>query len=307
MLYSGDKSDSVVRRNDGVKVKVPRTFSEGNNIIDGSSGFTLIEMAVVLFILGLLIAGVLGPLEVQIEARDRKQTIDTMNEIVESLYGYAITNGRLPCPNTDGDGIEQLDTDENTVDDYEEYSGLALAAIVAAGGVCLTSEGFAPWVTLGVSQSDAWGNRFTYRISSPDYTTVDSDGFCNGGEFDLCATGDIDVQTRGDDPGTGGVTEGKSLLSLATGLPAILVSHGRNGFGAISTSGVPRPDPPASTDEEKNTDDDIDFFSRGYSRGESTCADDENESTALCAFDDIVMWLSPAVLNNRMVTAGRLP
>jgi len=70
-----------------------------------TAGFTLIEMAVVLFIVGLLIAGVLGPLETQLEARDRRATIETMEEIIESLYGYAINNGRLPCPDTDGDGL----------------------------------------------------------------------------------------------------------------------------------------------------------------------------------------------------------
>jgi len=91
------------------------------------SGFTLIEIAVVLFIFGLLIAGLLGPLETQLEARDRAATIETMDEIVESLYGYAITNGRLPCPNVSGDGMEQIDSDLSGLDDAGEFNGASEA------------------------------------------------------------------------------------------------------------------------------------------------------------------------------------
>lgn len=109
-----------------------------------SGGFTLVEMAVVLFILGLLIAGLLGPLETQLEARDRRQTLDTMEEIIDALYGYAITNRRLPCPNSDGDGTEQLDTDLNGTDDYDELTGAALDAVVASGGDCLNGGRVCP-------------------------------------------------------------------------------------------------------------------------------------------------------------------
>ena len=49
------------------------------------------------------------------------------------------------------------------------------------------------------------------------------------------------------------------------------------------------------------------FVSRVYTGESNGCADDPDESAALCAFDDIVKWVSPALLNNRMVVAGRLP
>ena len=68
-------------------------------------GFTLIELSIVLFIISLLLVGLLGPLASQIEAKERQQTIDTMNDIMEALYGYAVINGRLPCPDTTGDGV----------------------------------------------------------------------------------------------------------------------------------------------------------------------------------------------------------
>ena len=267
-----------------------------------SGGFTLIEMAVVLFIFGLLIAGVLGPLETQLKARDRRETIETMEEIIESLYGYAINNGRLPCPDTDGDGLPN-----------PTYDGTLGSAI------CL-GEGFVPWVELNVAQGDAWGNRFRYRVRPLQFTFEDQDGICDGDdddpstagnqapfEFDLCATGNIQVFPRGDDPSTAGTIEGKFPTIAARNLPAVILSHGRNGFGATSVSGIARPTAPGGTDEARNTDSNDTFYSRGYTGDNAACTDDPDETTPLCAFDDIVMWLSPAILNNRMVTSGRLP
>jgi prepilin-type N-terminal cleavage/methylation domain-containing protein len=263
-------------------------------------GFTLIEMSIVLLILGLVIAGLLGPLETQIEARDRRQTLDTLNQVSEALYGYALTHGRLPCPDQDGDGMP--DPVYNPAD--------RSTAICLRGGVA-TNEGFLPWAELGTPQADAWGNRFRYRVTAPKFTRPDGDGLCNGNdaavlELDLCAEGDITVYTRGDNPATSGTMEGKKSLVAAAKVPAVVLSHGRNGNGATSVGGVALPTP-TTADEQENTDEDAVFYARGYTKGGAGCSDDENESTPLCAFDDLVIWLSPSVLNNRMVLSGKLP
>ena len=262
-------------------------------------GFTLVELAIVVFILGMLIAGLVGPVDVQLEARDRNRTRNVMEDAVEALYGFALTNRRLPCPDSDGDGLS------NPI-----YLGIANAA-------CTSDEGFLPWAELGVAQGDAWGNRFTYRVTSTRFTLPAQDSACNGiaalpnPELDLCTIGNIQIDSRGDNPATGGTTEGKFLLTpsiVITNVVAVVISHGRNGFGATSVDGVARPVAPAAqADELENADNDLVYFSRGYSRDQNVFADDPTETSALCEFDDMLIPVSRTILNSRLVAAGQLP
>lgn len=67
---------------------------------------------------------------------------------------------------------------------------------------------------------------------------------------------------------------------LASTVPAVIISRGKNG-GAT----------PTDTDELENTDGDADFVQR----------------TPTSSFDDIVTWLPPSILINRMISAGKLP
>ncbi len=99
-------------------------------------GFTLIEMAMVLVIIGLLLGSILGPLSTQIDIKRYKDTAKLLTEISDALTGFAIVNQRLPCPDSTGDGFEDSD-----------------CAI----------EGDLPWATLGLGQWDAWGRRIRYR------------------------------------------------------------------------------------------------------------------------------------------------
>jgi prepilin-type N-terminal cleavage/methylation domain-containing protein len=257
-------------------------------------GFTLIELSVVLFIISLLMVGLLGPVGTQIESQERQQTIDTMNDIMESLYGFAVINGRLPCPDTDGDGVSN-----------------------GGPGLCTNpnGDGWLPWQTLSLTfQSDVWGNRFKYHVTTPGFTTID-DGICGDGtggtnnDLDLCELGDITIRSRGDDTSTGGVVESKFQYNTATFVPAVVVSHGRNALGATSAVGAVLTATTAGTDEAENDDADTDaiFYSRTFSEGGAGCTDDADENNVLCQFDDIVMWISPSILMNRMVKAEVLP
>ena len=68
-------------------------------------GFTLIELAMVLFILALILGGVLAPLSTKLELDERTKTAKLLDEARSSLIGYAVVNGHLPCPDCPNNSI----------------------------------------------------------------------------------------------------------------------------------------------------------------------------------------------------------
>ena len=61
-------------------------------------GFTLIELAVVMAIIGLLLGSMLFSLSAHVESRHRGDTQRRLEEARELLLSFALVNGRLPCP-----------------------------------------------------------------------------------------------------------------------------------------------------------------------------------------------------------------
>ncbi len=217
------------------------------------TGFTLVELAIVLLIVTLLLGGLLPTISSQIEQRHVADTRRQLDEIQQALVGFAVVNGRLPCPapanvasGQPGAGVEAPTCTSPT----------------SAGGVL-------PWVTLGISETDAWGRRFTYRVS-PAFAT-------SGVPFKLGTAGTLNV----------GLTPGAT--NVASAVPAVVVSHGANGLGAYTPAGTQLPG--AINDELENANNDDNFVS--------------HDPTP--TFDDLVVWISPNTLMNRMVTAGKLP
>jgi len=61
------------------------------------SGFTLLEMAIVLLIMGLLLGSVMRPMGGAIKERQRSETQMLLVEIREAIIGFASVHRRLPC------------------------------------------------------------------------------------------------------------------------------------------------------------------------------------------------------------------
>ena len=72
-----------------------------------SHGFTLIEMAIVLVIMGLILGGLLMPLGAKMENERRASTSKSLEDIKKAIFGYTVIYKRLPCPDTNGDGIAE--------------------------------------------------------------------------------------------------------------------------------------------------------------------------------------------------------
>lgn len=110
-------------------------------MIRADQGFTLTELAVVLVIVSLLMGGLLIPLGAQQEIEKRRATEQQLNNIRETLIAFGTVNLRLPCPDTNNDGLEDVPCTGNAVQD---------------GGL--------PWKTMAIAELDAWGGNWRYRI-----------------------------------------------------------------------------------------------------------------------------------------------
>ena len=244
------------------------------------SGFTLIELVVALAVIGLLLGAIMTPLATQFRVRTLKEAERNLNDVKAALVGYAMTNRRLPCPDTDTnpDGLE------NPI----------------GGGTCTAQEGFLPWNTLGVDASDVWGRLYIYRVS-PEFTFQTNPGALPAAsQLDLNDTGNITVVDRASD---------KSEVVLAgstTGFAAaVIVSVGANGYGGQDTDGNALA-VPTGGDEIENTDADTKFVRRNYSLGAGSCSDTSG-SNPFCEYDDLVTWIPEPLLKSQLVQAGRLP
>ncbi|MDO9282924.1 MAG: prepilin-type N-terminal cleavage/methylation domain-containing protein [Methylotenera sp.] len=214
---------------------------------DRNQGFTLVEMAVVLIIVGLLIGGLLVPLTAQLDIRNYNETRQKIDTIKEAIMGFALVNGRLPCPAS---------------------PTVASSEVGAGTESCALDVGVVPWADLGTPELDAWGGRFTYAVTSP--LKVD---------ILLTSNGALTVNNL-----SGG--------SVGLQLPVVVISHGKNGFGAYQVNGTQASTTGATAAELENLNG-ISPFVFG--------------ETMQNGYDDFVEWLSLNVLFNRMVLAGRLP
>lgn len=280
----------------------------GTSIRLPNRGFTLIELAIVLLIIALVLGGLLVPFAQQVQSRRISETEATMRDVKEAIFGFAIANGRLPCPATPAtSGLENRRNDDiakGAIDPKSDGCG---------GGAY---SGFVPWATLGVPETDAWGNRFRYRVTNEFTRAKDDasaiDAACvspapvvpgtdpNVCTLDLTDTGDLSVETR--DAST------KVKRSLSTQVPVVIVSSGKNGFGSTSILNIVQANPPASNvDETQNSNPAaLIFLTRGVTGQQSVCSDSA-AGQPFCEFDDIVTWLPSSILFSRLLAAGRLP
>lgn len=269
-----------------------------------TGGFTLIELTMVLFIVGLLLGGLLVPLSSRLEQENRARTLDRMAEIKESLLGYAVINGRLPCPDCP-DGVTgncSAVAGANRNDGLEDRSGSS------PNRICQTEVGNLPWVELQVPEYDAWNRHYTYRVT-PEFSRESHPGSPACGtpalnvSFELCTSGDINIYAAYTAPPY------SATPTIGANVPAVVVSHGADAYEPAQTDqqvenydrNPENPDTGAAilsaytaTDYADNV-----FIYSEFSR--------DNSLNPPTQFDDLVTWLSPNLLMNRMIVSGKLP
>ena len=243
-------------------------------------GFTLVELAVVLAIIGFLMASAMFVLSAQVDQRNFEETRRRLEQAREFVLAYAVANGRLPCPATAvSNGAEAI----------------AVAAASGTGGTCtLSYNGYLPAATIGFPQTgtdgravDAWGNPIRYAVSKtsePHFTG----NVALKANWTTVAPADIDIclhLTATNQASCGAAAN--RVVSSGT-VVAVVWSQGKN---FATTAGA------ASIDEGSNND----AFSAFVSRTPTPSGAANGE------FDDMMVWIPVGLLYGRLVAAGALP
>ena len=249
------------------------------------TGFSLVEMAVVAMILSLMLGGLLLSFSTQVDQQRISSTNKTLEMALEAVIGYAIRNGRIPCPATAASGgTERFDTQ-----------------LVGPLRTCSVFNGFLPALTLGIGPTDSEGylldsygmrirysinNKLTFTTQPPSLKTeIQNNGFSS---TNLDADLQICSSARGiNSPGSQSAAECGRGSDLSTNAVLAIYSTGAN----ATTTGA---EAVAGADEAANyvSDRVLVWHAPSNSPGSE--------------FDDILIWLSLNSFIARMTSAGAL-
>jgi prepilin-type N-terminal cleavage/methylation domain-containing protein len=118
--------------------------------ITNSSGFTLLEIAIVMVIIGILTGGGVSLMKILTERKARNETTEYLQQARAALISYAAANnGRLPW-------AARNPIPPSTISDGLEFSGL--------------TNGYFPYLTLQIAPSDAYKRILRYEVN-PNLTS----------------------------------------------------------------------------------------------------------------------------------------
>ncbi|MBY0511329.1 MAG: prepilin-type N-terminal cleavage/methylation domain-containing protein [Rhodospirillaceae bacterium] len=234
-------------------------------------GFTLIEMAIVLVVIGLVVGGGVAAVGPALQNSRIAESSQKLDRIEQALILHVIRYGCLPCPATPGTAS----------------TGTAAGQAVAAGtpytsgcqvGVCTNTQGVVPWINLAISESDAtdgFGTRISYAIATSGLLQQ-----TNGMTRTLPSSypvGDLVVNNASAVEVTGGAGNRAAY---------VLISHGPNrAYGFLAqVGGTAITDPFSSVPELANSD------------GTPFVQDDFNANQGVAYFDDLVRWRGAALI-----------
>ena len=236
-----------------------------------SAGFSLIEVAIVLVIMGFIIGALIVPLGAQREVIQVKQAREELKMIEEAIIGFSLANDRLPCPAVPGSGVEDP----------------------AGGGACTSARGFIPASTLGLSGRfncdnlllDPWGNPYRYSV-----TTSNASAFTTS----ISAVTPISLLA----PNIDICSASGCANTLTNAAVAVIYSMGK-GWSSV-----------VSADETENAETTIAGTGCGAANyaisNDDIYVHRESVEVAASQYNDIILWISPNILYAKLLEAGVL-
>jgi prepilin-type N-terminal cleavage/methylation domain-containing protein len=264
--------EAIVATTPMTRIPIPMPRRRGR-----CTGFTLVEMAVVVTLIGILLAMGLAAANSVMQNTQRSVTKDRQAYVRDAMLAYFTANHRFPCPdngsnvgNTGRDGVE------------DRAVGGAIPLVTSA---CTRNLGTVPYLTLGIAREqalDAYGNFMTYRLdtargwhltttftapvsacfvpSSPTLPALATDCFPPAiiKTTYACTTPKSPANPQGDpaiaSPAFVSVFS-TPAVPQTTVAAVVLISHGANGLGAWNqgVTNASRNALPAGADELGNT------------------------------------------------------
>jgi len=213
------------------------------NMINRKDGFTLIEMALVMIIVGLVLGSAASAYTLYLKDKEVNTTNTNTSNVVEAIGAFRASHGRYPCPASlavargePGYGMEacaEVAAVANNSCDAD--GGLCLETSTAtitysSGGVAFPPEnprvvnGFVPFRSLNLTEKgayDGYYNRIKYVVT--ERLTEDDTFKVDGGGIEVLNDQNATVFTSG---------------AMAHFL---VISHGENQAGAFTADGVQIP------------------------------------------------------------------
>jgi len=247
-------------------------------------GFTLTELAIVAMVVALLAGGLLMTLAAQNDNRELVDARRTLEVARDALIGFAVANGRLPCPATAASNGRE-----------DPVGGGACTILLDGTAGSAVQPGFVPAITLGIGPTngtgqlvDPWGNPVRYAVTRVTGTIppgASANAFTTAGQLKAAGyTGlTTDLVVCVDFPGAAaGICPASST---PTSVAAVVFSTGKTGITG-----------PLGPDERDNLNISVAGTQNPVFVTHGPRAD----------FDDLLVSLSANVLYGRLVAAGAL-
>jgi len=239
------------------------------------SGFSLIELSLVLIVMGLMLQASVGPLGQRIEHQRRLDAQTQLEQVQMHLKAHWVSHARLPCP-LPANALKPLQTLAQNQAHNETTSGCGQSY----GGVPASQLGIVGPINRSGALLDPWNNPLHYRVSFVDVDAADNPNSPDWVSAETLSTinfmhleADLSICR---DALTGSCSRANDA---AADIVAVVVSGGGR----------------HTEREQDNRDNDEHFISASYS------------SAANYAFDDQLIWLGRSEMIYLALQAGWLP
>ena len=215
-----------------------------------NAGFTLVEMAIVMVIIGLVMLTVFPALNAVRTANERSLTQNNLHSLMLATAAYVQASGCLPCPASAGVvGVN--------------FGKVGTTNNVACGACSGTAaEGIPPFASLGIPSTtahDGWGHWITMRVDTaltsiptsatsvfvppwaPCNATDVTNGFCTSAQLTYADKGICKVATATSSSSISGIgiSNGTNGATISQYAAVIFVSHGSTGYGSYFAQAIP--------------------------------------------------------------------